>query len=41
VLKPPHSKRYRDRQARPNFAKRRERGAFTAAFPERIKTPPN
>ena len=32
VLKPPHSKRWRDCQAASKPAKRLERGAFTAAF---------
>jgi hypothetical protein len=32
VLKPPHSKRWRDGLAPTNFAKRLECGAFTAAF---------
>jgi len=36
VLKPPHSKRWRNELAPANFAKRLECGAFTAAFsPER------
>jgi hypothetical protein len=32
VLKPPHSKRWRDCQASSDLAKRLECGAFTAAF---------
>ena len=32
MLKPPHSKRWRDCHASPNLAKRLECGAFTAAF---------
>jgi hypothetical protein len=32
VLKPPHSKRWRDCQKAFDFAKRLERGVFTAAF---------
>jgi len=35
VLKPPHSKRWRDSPGPSNRAKRLECGAFTAAFPER------
>ncbi len=32
VLKPPHSRRWRDYRRASNFAKRLECGAFTAAF---------
>jgi hypothetical protein len=32
VLKPPHSRRWRDHQAFPHRAKRLDCGAFTAAF---------
>jgi hypothetical protein len=33
VLKPPHSRRWRDHRASPHRAKRLDCGAFTAAFP--------
>ena len=32
VLKPPHSRRWRNRRTSPNFAKRLDCGAFTAAI---------
>jgi hypothetical protein len=32
VLKPPHSRRWRDYRTSPNFAKRLDCGAFTAAI---------